>query len=388
MNLAKYSFLIFIFLKQFYIFKSGTLQPGDLFLLISFLLCIVNKKRMFYLSKIDCLLAIFLFFVILINLIYYYIYLDIDFIMSTLHYIFSFIVVIVFRRLLQEGNFISQLLNVLKINLILQVIILILGLGEYYGSIRYMGTFNDPNQFAFFVYTTLMLLVLGSKLELKKVSVIYYLITLIMIFESGSTGMLLAILIFLGLDIAINVFIKSHTKLYKLKFRVIKIIPFLLITTVLLIFLVQNREEISKNLYESPILQRLEQKLEKVQGKKESGLIEERGIDKLLLYPEKIILGAGQGKYSRFDKAAHQLEIHSTFPSILFYYGILPTFILLCWIYKHIRYLPIEIYSVILSLFLESFTLLNQRQPFFWMIFILVGFISHQFKMSKNIRRL
>lgn len=373
MKLAQYSFLIFIFLKQFYIFNSGAVQPGDLFLLISLLFIVVTKKKSLIISKIDYYLLVFLFFVILINFTYHFIYLKIEFIMSTLYYIFSFLLVIVFRNLLQEGNFINQLLNVLKINLITQFFILILGIGEYYCDVRYMGTFNDPNQFAFFIYITLMLSILGAKLIEKKVNIIYYLITLIMIFESGSTGMLLAMGSFLGIYTILNLFVKSHKKLYKLNFRFLKIIPFSFITIFSLIILIEYKEEIFKTINDAPILQRVEQKLNKVENENNEGLIEDRGLDKLLFYPEKMILGAGQGYYSRFDKVNHKGEIHSTLPSILFSYGIFPTMILIMWFYKNIKKIPIEIYAIFISLTLESFTLLNQRQPFFWMLFVLAS---------------
>lgn len=376
MRVAQFFFLIFIFLKQFYIFKSGTLQVGDIFLLISFLFIIISKRNLSIIVKKDYSLMIFLFFVILINFIHYFIYLDMTFITSSLHYIFNFIVVIVCRQLLKEPKFISSLLNVLKINLILQMAMLILGLGEDYTNTRYMGTFNDPNQFAFFVYINLMLLILGSRVEARKVSSIYYLITLILTFESGSTGMLLAIGTFSVIYIIISILKKINKNLPQLKFPMIKIIQFLIIISFFSIVLIKNGEEIMNTINELPILQRVEQKLDKAGNEDGRGLIEERGIDKLFLYPQKIILGAGQGYYERFPDTAHQGEIHSTLPSILFSYGIIPFILIINWIVDNIKTNPSILYAIYISLLLESFTLLNQRQPFFWMIFVLGSIIK------------
>ena len=377
MKLAQYSFLIFIFLKQFYIFESGNLQPGDLFLLLSFSLYIVSKKSIFCLNKIDYSLALFLFSVIFINLIYYYIYIDTGFIMSTLHYIFSFIVVIVFRKLLREKLFIKRLVHILKLNLGCQFLIFLVGLGEFYGGFRYMGTFNDPNQFAFFVYITLMLIIITSYYENKKVSFIYYAITLILIFESSSTGMLLAISSFIFFYFVAKIWNDFKVNIQQLKFNVFKVLFYMFICLVLGIFIYEHKTEIINSIIDMPIIQRFEEKLnkaEKATAEDSEGLIEERGIDKLFLYPEKMLYGAGQGKYDRFIGAASlHHEIHSTLPSIIFSYGFIPTLLVLFWFYNNIKKMPIVLYSIFISLLLESFTLLNQRQPFFWMLFVLAS---------------
>lgn len=389
MKLAQYSFLIFIFLKQFYIFDSGTLQPGDLFLLLSLSLCIVNKKSIFSLNKKDYSLTVFLFSVILINLIYYYIYIDTGFIMSTLHYIFSFIVVIVFRQLIMEKFFLKRLVYVLKLNLGCQFLIFLVGLGEYYGGFRYMGTFNDPNQFSFFVYIVLMLIILTSHYENKKVSLIYYAITLILIFESSSTGMLLAISSFLFLYAILKFWNNIRIKVGILKFNIFKIIFYMFISLLLVTMILEHKEEIIHSISDMPIIQRVEEKLnkaEKAVTEESDGLIEERGIDKLFLYPEKMLYGAGQGKYDRFIGAASlHHEVHSTIPSIIFSYGVIPTVLVLFWFYNNIKKIPIELYSIFISLLLESFTLLNQRQPFFWMLFVLASlYVANKNELSKQ----
>lgn len=377
MKSVQYTFLLFIFLKQFYIFKSGTLQPGDIFLLVSFFLLIFKRRRKLYLNKKDMSLFIFVCCVVLINFIYYYFYLDKSFLISIMHYIFNLIVVIVFRQLLQHPLFPDRILLMFKFNLVLQILIFICGFGNYYGGVRYMGTFNDPNQFAFYIYITLMLLIIMSMLQNRHINMFYYTISLLMILLSGSTGMLVAFILFVITYIVVSFYKKNRMPLVFTRRYILKILAILVSITICLITIVVYNEDLMNTIHELPIFSRLEEKVSKV-NIQEDGLIEERGLDKLLLYPEKMIFGAGQGAYWRFDRAAHQLEIHSTFPSILFYYGIIPMGILLVWLGKQLGRIPIMISPILISLLIESFTLLNQRQPFFWMLFVAISVLREK----------
>ena len=99
-------------------------------------------------------------------------------------------------------------------------------------------------------------------------------------------------------------------------------------------------------------------------------MLQERGYDKIIKYPYKMILGAGHGYNERY-KTYHTGEIHATFPSILFYYGIVPFIILILWIWENIKYVPKNIMIVYFSLLVESMTLLNQRQILFWVLIML-----------------
>ena len=367
MKVIYLNFFIFVFLKQFYIFKSGGLQPADIFFVISFALYLIKIKKITINNK-DIYLAVFVYIGLIINTFYFVIYGKNEFMLSSFHYVYNFMIVILFRQLIQESSFIQKLLKVLKINIFSQLIIYILGLGSYYMETRYIGTFNDPNQLAFFVYITLMLIIILSNLINIRVNIIYYLIVVILIFASSSTGMLLAISSFSVLYIFLN-----KTKItIKFSISLRKIITSIPIIIILVIFLIPNSKIIINAIQETEMMQRLQHKIDFTSelNESEESLIEERGIDKLFIYPEQMLLGAGQGYYHRFKDASHMGEIHSTLPSILFCYGIIPTILVIVWGYINIKYIPLQMFAIYISLMLESFTLLNQRQPFFWMIFV------------------
>ena len=104
-----------------------------------------------------------------------------------------------------------------------------------------------------------------------------------------------------------------------------------------------------------------------------------------IFYPQYILYGSGEGEYTRFTKTYHQDEIHATLPSILFYYGIIPTLILLSWVYSKIKKASIKTLIPLISIFMESFTLLNQRQVLFWILILFVSFTTVKEKKEEII---
>lgn len=55
----------------------------------------------------------------------------------------------------------------------------------------------------------------------------------------------------------------------------------------------------------------------------ETSFLAGRGYDRIIIYPEQIILGAGEGNYRQYrESAAGKHEIHSSFGTLLFSYGI------------------------------------------------------------------
>lgn len=385
LSLGEISFGIFIFMKQFYFLKSGSLQIGDTFVIVSFLYLWYSKKVEIY--KKDILLFIFLWFVIIINLSYFTVYNNKNFIMSTFHYIFSILVVITFRNLnVHERNksFKNFIMSIMKLNLLIQIFIFFIGKGKYYLNVRYMGTFNDPNQLAFFIFITFVIIYILSEICEKKISNLYLIISLILIVKSASTGVILGMSIFLIFKIVGNI----------KKLKISNMITFINITKIIVIgllfisIIVPNFKIIKMNfdniVNESLLISRLKDKFNRIDvDSAEITLIEERGIDRIFKYPQYTLYGAGQGEDERFINSYHQGEIHSTIPSILFSYGIIPTIIFLWWIYININKIPISIKAIYIGLFIESFTLLNQRQPFFWMIIIL-GFEYQKYKIKER----
>lgn len=112
-----------------------------------------------------------------------------------------------FRELcnLFGAKFLRQLNYIVKLNIITQLLVYLSGHGrlfhEYWGALRYMGTFNDPNQLAFFLFLMILFAYLYSCTAKDKTFPVFYLLTVPVLLATKSTGILLGFLSFTSLAI-------------------------------------------------------------------------------------------------------------------------------------------------------------------------------------------
>lgn len=380
MQIHHYLFLTFLLLKPFYFFPSGGIQISDLFFIASFLLYLLLAKKgdKIPIDKVDKWLLYFITLIFGINLIYSLMYGKFGFMISSIYYIYNFLIIVFFRIYVDDEGFLMSIERVCKLNIIIQVLIYVVKFGRFYSENRYMGTFNDPNQMAFFIFMSLITAYIISEIRNAKLHISYHIMAVVLIFLTSSTGMFLGIAVFYTVQ-ALTKVVKIINQNYN-----VKVLLFIIASLIMGLLFSAKIDDYLTTFSQSSIIERVEQKVDKLSDNNMGATnIQERGIDKLILYPEKIIFGAGEGYYVRFDKAYTDLEVHSTALSILFYYGIVPTMLFSFWCYKNIRILTVSNVAVILSLFIESLTLLNQRQPLFWMIFVILNILANK-KMAEN----
>ncbi|TCD46264.1 hypothetical protein D3X11_02130 [Streptococcus sp. X16XC17] len=370
-DFMKVFFALFLFLKPFYFFSSGTLQIGDICFLLSFSLYLymVKDSRM-ELETIDIPLFLFVASVILINSIYFLINTSSDFLVSSIYYIYNLFVIIVFRFLMEEKSIYNLLNRVLKLNLWVQLVAFGVGYG-FYAPGRFMGTYNDPNQMGFGIVTTFALLLLLNKVYRVKYLWFYYCLSFYLVLTTNSSGMILSILILL-IAYLLNFYealnIKGNRILYWLS-GIVAVFSFTLLV-------ILNFQAVSSEFFE--LFSRI---LYKLEGKSLfKAYISDRELFPLLNAPEKILYGAGEGMWARYGRGN---EMHATWLSLLFCYGIIPYSLLCTWVYKNIRRSYYSSFVVYLAFFLEGLTLVNHRQPSFWMLFAFGAIVSSK-KASEN----
>ncbi len=382
-KVLEFLFLLYIFIKPFYIFESGNFQPGDVVFVFAFAAYLYyNFGANLIPCKFDYILIIFLFFVFLINFIYYSIYFDFEFMKSTLHYVFNICFVLVARVLVIDASFLKKLFWVCRAGIFLQLATYFLGIGRFYydeasqmESTRFMGTLNDPNQLAFFAFSLLMIMFIIEKIPEAKCSMnlLDYAAFVYIMFLTSSTGMLLALVTFGVSYIFVLMFSPLAESDEKTRLRLLKI---LLIVVVLLIVFLANKDYFLAEMQKSELFSRLLEKenlTTSTTGSKlaKTSIWQDRNIDKVYLYPIYNIFGAGQGHFIRFWKANSSGEVHSTILSIIFCYGIIPTTVFLYWVWSNLKHTSFYFLPAFLAIAVESVTLLNQRQPTFWLLFIL-----------------
>lgn len=370
-------FLLFVFLKQFYIFPSGSIGLADISLMLCFLLLLyrrIQDRSLCPTLKQDVLLYLFLGCVLLINGIYGISDQSSEFFKYSLFWLYNVCAIWTFRELcnLFGDRFLHQLNHAVKLNIIIQILIYISGQGrllrEYWGAVRYMGTFNDPNQLAFFLFLMVLLAYLYACTTKDKTFPIFYLLTIPVLLATKSTGILLGFLSFTGLIMLYALHRMTARYYISKKLWGIAMILTVIILGIFLIKIWPSDDFDVKNL-EYTMTSRIQEKLWKISHGGLIGLLLDRGMEKLILYPKCMLFGAGEGAFARFTLASQINEIHCCLFSVLFCYGILPTYILLKWIWDNVKGCPKAALCAIAGLIIESFFLINYRQPMFWMVF-------------------
>lgn len=326
----------------------------------------------------DGLFFAFVGCIILINSVYMFIYGndypgEFRFHMSIVYYVYNLFIVITFRQLSLDIDFLRKLRLTFQAALIVQLVVAFTGMGRY-GSMRYMGTFNDPNQCGFYIFASFLMIFIISHITKEGHPFIWYVVAFILIMRTVSTGMMLGMAVLL----AVYVFLKIS------EFNKKSTIAFMIVAGGLLVIFALYSEGLIRlpdSIVNTTMYQRVIAKVwsfgvgsNAVNSGGLRNLFVDRCWDRLLDYPTKILYGAGEGYYNRFPSARFtNNEVHSSILGPLFYYGIFPCSIWFAWTVNQIKGIKRELWAAYLALIIESITLVNNRQPFFWMIFVLAG---------------
>lgn len=367
-----------VFFKQFYFLPSGNLQLGDLFFVAACVTAIglnfkENHKPLFQTK--DKPFYIFVLFVTGINLANYMIYPDKWFLKSTAYFIFISAVVFVYRQCVADNLFVKYFGYVIRFNIILQFAIFMTGRGRYLFEHRYSGTFKDPNQMSFFLFSSFLLLTVITELKKgrQRYNIPILFMVLLLTYYSKSTGITLGIMVFITLYPVLHFLEYRPGKNTGLAGKQILffVVCFLVIIVGFGMFLwCYNLKVSSYDNYHLGI--RILEKLSLIRSGGLASMLSERGMDRIWKYPQYLMYGAGEGGIERFEGLSMYAELHSTLLGLWFCYGLIPFILILYWIFlntKNVRY-PVwaGIYGALLA---ESFFLVNYRQPQFWLVFLL-----------------
>lgn len=372
-------FLLFIFLKQFYLFPSRGMEAADVCLFASFfmLLCDCMRRRPERLLqlKTESLFYVFLASVLMINA-YYGIRLGRgEFFKYTCFWIFNACAIWSFCYLTEYGGkaFLTGINRVVKVNIGVQLLIYLSGHGrifrEYWGAVRYQGTFNDPNQLAFFLFMMILLLYLYRCRFGDRSFPVFYVLVLPVIAASKSTGILLGVFVFTILAVLYELYQIGCKKGVSVKVWILGICMGVLIFG-LFLWWIWPAADFDVKTVDYNMLTRIQEKIWKVAHGGLLGLFLDRGMEKLVLYPQYLLYGAGEGGFDRFTLASQVNEIHCCLFSVMFCYGLIPTSCLLVWLGRKLRRIDAAMTSAVIGLLAESFFLVNYRQPMFWMILL------------------
>ncbi len=362
-------FALGIFLKQFYIFASGSMQPADLVMAIAIVICIVHNG--IRIAGRDIWFLLFILLTIVINIIYSCICKTVSFIPSIIYMVYNLLLVIgLYKNMLQKRYFIVAVETAMKAALVSQLLVLVTDQGKWYGGVRFMSTFNDPNQFGFFVLSIFFCLFVMARMQRKKPSLLWLGLASFEVIISGSTSMMLGWGIFM---IAWLLGLTRNDGITAGRFLVT------VIALVLLLLVWVYKDPILDFLEQSkvPMIWRIKNRLKDAGGSSSNlftNFIGDRSMKRIFIRPDYFLYGSGEGYWERFVPiSGEDHELHSSFISLAYSYGLIPFIIFLTWLVKTVKGAKTCYKVVFLALVVEAFTLINYRQPLFWLIIMFMG---------------
>lgn len=361
------SLILFVAFSGVYLWQSGLPQLSHLVILFASTIFISKVKKIPF-TKSYFLLFAFLVYSFVINFYYFVIYEDLQFVISSIQVFFNFyLLIIVVAMLGKVGNAYSSIVFGVVIGYTIQWFVLLLGIGNYTLYPRYSGTFNDPNQMAFWLLSTYSIfLSLKDWVKINNYfSIFLHLSFLIFISMTISRSAILAIIFF-----TVVFFLWKILKSSKIYFFLLSLLVFLFLSIIPL-FLQHTSENI--------VIDRLTNlELEKQ--------ADERGYTRFSEYPEYIILGSGQGEHKRFNAKKSpdflNVEMHTTWGGLLFYYGLFGFVSIAIFLLTVLLKVSSFNRIVLLSTFVYGISTYSFRTPIFW--FLLAVFISIGLSMRKE----
>lgn len=298
---------------MFYVFRSGLPQPSDMLISVAvaiyFLFFMAQKKSQ--ISTLAILAIGFGVYTCAVNVVHYFYLPDIVFLKSAFYYIFNVSVMLFVISIFKKNP--HGVSKSIYIGLSLAVIIQIFYIHFISSGVsgRVIGTFNNPNQLALWsLLVACIIITLRSRSHLKFQDIVL-LLTLgyIQTLSLSKAG----IICFSFLMVALP-FSSMATRSIKIAYIVLAIFSFL--------FLIGNAGKFSEFILKIESIDRTVDRLSTI-GHEQDESLEGRNYTRIIDYPHFLILGAGEGGYTRFSGPWSNLELHSSLGTILFSYGFL-----------------------------------------------------------------
>ncbi|MGR2738768.1 hypothetical protein ACUY1T_09985 [Billgrantia sp. Q4P2] len=350
-------------LASLYVFPSGQPQPAD-FLLLGFaalMTLLALGDRRLTVSSFALCWALMVLWVLLVCLGWALVMESSAFFIYPAFYFFNFLVGMALLRFLSVSGDMGRSLirNALSIALLVAASQVLLQLGA--GANRTTGSFNNPNQLAYFSLCGIVILMLLDDFRpplrpLMLAGVAAAVVSMLAASSLGAMGG--AVLVGVGWVVA------NMDRLRRFA-RLLLVAP-LILAAVLAVNL-RSDGQVQSN---------LQARMDRAQSKVEN-VYEERKFDRLANFPEYAILGAAEGERHRFAPY-HNSEIHSSYVNMLFAYGVPGLGLFLAVIFLALRRAPLYVWLGVAGPLIYSLTHNGLRSTLFWMMLAICWHIYGQ----------
>lgn len=344
MKFKQYIWALYLMVFPFYFMNPGDPQVADLFGAILVLTSLKQIILSIKANRFNRFLFLFVMYALIVSIVTVFLWHDVMLIKNGLYYLYGYFIIMFLYSKFDDNDFLKFTLKTIGVVLIIQLLLYPFAPST---GIRAQMFFTNPNQLALWALCMLIISnVIATKVQATFLhTFILALLCSFFIFISASKSALVGAIIFWG-----YFFIQSK------KYMVI-IAPLVLFA---LIFVVSTKElDLSNIDFVNNVIERInEKKTSHNQG------VHGRGYDRIYRFPEYLLFGAGEGNYERFGS---HLELHSTFFSILFSYGVIGLYLILYGIFSIFKGSDRQTIVLFTALFMYSLMHMALRSPFFWM---------------------
>lgn len=362
---------IYLVAKMFYVARGGTAQPADI-MLCALAFFIVPPREMLTLLKQELALAGLVIWVALVNLGWFMITNEPSFLPSILYFFFNLMIVITFFGVRQRDPemFDKIVCRAIIAAVVLQTLVVLYERVTHSGGLRNVGTFKNPNQLAYWGVLMLSMFLMLRRNKLRRLDLLFMAAAIFCEFASASRAGLAALVALLAMWM--------YYALGDVRKRVLACLAVIAVGVILGVSPAMDRVMV-QGAESSAVGSRLAEETNVSQ-------FDERQYNRIIDFYEYTLAGAGEGYIARFKADnEYQLEIHSSFGTMLFSYGVPGLVLFVLLIAGIYRKLPSSLAVYLLPSLLYGVTHQGLRFTLFWALIGIAASIAHQTQRTTRV---
>ena len=339
----------YLILKMFYVLGSGGAQPADI-ALAALALVVVSPQRVLSFMRQHVVYLAFLIWVLVVNTVWSALYVRFDFILSASYYLFNALLLLAVYSIRSRAPeaFDRIVIIGLRASIVVQLVVLFVS-----GQGRAMGSFNNPNQLAYWAVLVSSIYLLLRRNVTRWSDLPFLLGAAYLCFASLSRAGTLSVAAMLALWF----WMALRTPTRRLMGAAVG--------ALLAVAFIQG-VDVGQLSSGGSTLSDFESRLER---RENENVAEVRNWDRITDYYQYNLLGAGEGYYRRFEESRIlAIEIHSSFATLLFSYGIIGLGLFVGFILHVARGIPWSLSVYLLPSLIYGITHQGLRFSFFWLL--------------------
>ena len=358
---------LFVLGTIIYVFPVGQIQPGH-YLAPIIILIGASFIRWRDLNPGDKWLSVFGFYTLVINGYYYFSLQNVDFLFSIFYWGYNVLLFIALSHLLSHSSRVRSVLPYAFL-LCIAIILILWSVGYLRVNIfdnRFMGQFNDPNQMGNWLlcaFIGLFFLTDKGVLRNRYFQLLILIIVALLISAASSRSATFGLVpLLIGF-----IWLRFFREKLSLPKPVLVLILGVAIVSIVAILGTKVNTHVDMTNLDSSLKQEMPLKrLLTTDWQSEAKL---RGYFRPSEYPKYLIFGAGHGDEARFNS---EHEIHSSFLSVFFYYGVFGLILFLGFLHQVFRRLSLPEALMLSAPFVYGLFTYGFRTPIFWVLMAIV----------------